>query len=114
MSASTKQRTLPTAPEMGPQPPCRYEGGTLPYSRTSPTVIFSQPDGSRWKASAEVALRNIDQFPEPDRSLILFDAGLHYGMVPWLMVDPSYKVTARDMENWVDTVMPEQALEVSN
>ncbi|QOY95719.1 hypothetical protein IM543_07740 [Massilia sp. UMI-21] len=96
----TKQKTLPNPPEVGPQPPLRYEGGTLAFSRKYQEVYFSTPDDQQWVGEVEFILRNIDQFAEPDRSRILYLAGDHYGIVPWVMIDPNYEPTNEERERW--------------
>jgi hypothetical protein len=95
----TNQTQLPNPPDVGPQPPLRFEGGTLGMHPIG-EVIFSGPDGRHQRVTPQDALKIIDQFAEPDRSRILFTAGVHYGITPWQMVDPHFQLTDEDRELW--------------
>jgi hypothetical protein len=96
------QTTFPNPPEVGPQPPLRFLGGDLGFLNEWPvTVEVSTPEGRQCWA-LEPVLKNIDLFAEPDRSRILYMAGHHFKICPWLMVDPTYQVTERDLAHWGD------------
>lgn len=95
------QTTLPNPPEVGPQPPYRYEGGSLGFMK-NPEVVFSAPDGSHYSAGVQTILEHIDQFAEPDRSRVLFAAGIHYRINPWQMVDPAYQPPEDDPFAWME------------
>lgn len=87
----TTQTAFPRALEFGPQPPLRYEGGTLGLCDDTPDVYCCTPGGPIFTTDIEDVLRNIDLFAEPDRSRLLFTAGMHFGLDPWLMVDRNYQ-----------------------